>query len=129
MRAVTAAQMRAIDAAAVAREGEVALMRAAGDAIARLIDRYARGDGAVVAVAGSGNNGGDAYAALASHDETRRRVIFADASASVRHDGAARPDARERARGSRREDETSPPVSRRARSVRAVREGAVRLRQ
>ena len=45
MRAVTAAQMRAIDAAAVAREGEVVLMRRAGAAIAALIERYARGAG------------------------------------------------------------------------------------
>ena len=51
MRAVTAAQMKAIDAAAVAREGEVALMNAAGEGIARLIDRYARGTGPIVAVA------------------------------------------------------------------------------
>ena len=54
MRAVTAAQMRAIDAAAVARDGETELMRAAGQAIAQLIERYARGDGAVVAIAGPG---------------------------------------------------------------------------
>ena len=80
MRAVTAAQMRAIDAAAVARDGEVALMRAAGDAIARLIDRYAQGLGPVVAFAGTGNNGGDAYAALASYAGARRCIVFADPS-------------------------------------------------
>ena len=84
-------------------------MRAAGDAIARLIDRYARGDGAVVGIAGAGNNGGDAYAALAAYDGTRRRVIFADASASVRHDGAARRDARERARVAGVEERPFPP--------------------
>jgi hydroxyethylthiazole kinase-like uncharacterized protein yjeF len=95
VRAVTAAQMRAIDAAAVARDGEIALMRAAGDAIARLIDRYARGDGPVVAVAGAGNNGGDAYAALASYAGARRRIVFADPGASG---SEARRDARERAR-------------------------------
>jgi len=109
MRAVTAAQMRAIDAAAVSRHGEVALMRAAGDAIARLIDRYARGDGAVVAIAGAGNNGGDAYAALAAYDGKRRRVIFADASASARHDSEARRDARERARVAGVEERPFPP--------------------
>jgi hydroxyethylthiazole kinase-like uncharacterized protein yjeF len=95
MRAVTAAQMRAIDAAAVARDGEVALMRAAGDAIARLIDRYAQGLGPVVAFAGTGNNGGDAYAALASYAGARRCIVFADPSAAG---SAARRDARERAR-------------------------------
>lgn len=94
MRAVTAAQMRAIDAAAVTRDGEVALMRAAGDAIADLIDRYARGDGPVVAIAGNGNNGGDAYAALASYGGTRRRIVYGDPAASA---SAARRDARERA--------------------------------
>ena len=67
MRAVTVAQMKAIDSAAVARDGEIALMTAAGEGIARLIDRYARGRGPIVAVAGPGNNGGDAYAALASY--------------------------------------------------------------
>ncbi len=94
MRAVTAAQMRAIDAAAVARCGEIALMGAAGEAIAQLIDRYARGDGAVVAIAGPGNNGGDGYAALAAYDGTRRRVVYADPSDSG---SAARRDARRRA--------------------------------
>jgi NAD(P)H-hydrate epimerase len=94
MRVVTPAQMRAIDAAAVAREGEVALMRAAGDAIALLIDRYARGDGPVIGVAGAGNNGGDAYAALASYAGARRRIAYGDPAV----DGsAARRDARERA--------------------------------
>ena len=95
MRAVTAAQMRHIDAAAVERDGEVALMRAAGDAIAQLIDRFARGDGPVVAFAGNGNNGGDAYAALASYAGPRRRIVFGDPHAGG---SAARVDARERAR-------------------------------
>ena len=82
MRAVTAAQMRAIDAAAVAREDEIALMRAAGAAIARLIDRCARGDGPLVAIAGSGNNGGDAYAALAAYGGPRRKIVYGDANAA-----------------------------------------------
>jgi hydroxyethylthiazole kinase-like uncharacterized protein yjeF len=86
--------MRAIDAAAVAREGEVALMRAAGEAIAELIEHYARGDGPVVAVAGNGNNGGDAYAALAAYGGPRRRIVYGDPSANG---SAARRDARERA--------------------------------
>ena len=107
MRAVTAAQMRALDAAAVGREGEVALMRAAGAAIARLIEPYARPEnGAIVALAGRGNNGGDAYAALAAYGGTRRRVVYADPAA----DGSeARRDARFRARIAGIEERPFPP--------------------
>lgn len=94
MRAVTAAQMRAIDAAAVARDGEVALMRSAGNAIARVIPRY-RGDGPVIALAGNGNNGGDAFAALAKLDG--RRIVYCDADVTG---SAARIDAHKRARAS-----------------------------
>jgi NAD(P)H-hydrate repair Nnr-like enzyme with NAD(P)H-hydrate epimerase domain len=78
MRAVTANQMRAIDAAAVAREGEITLMQRAGAAIARHIERYARPGGTLVALAGNGNNGGDAYAALAAYDGPRARIVYAD---------------------------------------------------
>jgi ADP-dependent NAD(P)H-hydrate dehydratase / NAD(P)H-hydrate epimerase len=94
MRAVTAAQMRAIDAAAVARDGEIVLMRRAGAAIAALIDRYARGAGPVIALAGPGNNGGDAYAALAAYRGARRRIVYGAPGAGG---SAARRDARERA--------------------------------
>ena len=106
MRAVTAAQMRAIDAAAVARAGEVALMRAAGAAIARLIDRCARGDGPLVAIAGSGNNGGDAYAALAAYGGPRRKIVYGDANAAG---SAARRDARSRALVAGAEERAFPP--------------------
>jgi hydroxyethylthiazole kinase-like uncharacterized protein yjeF len=98
--------MQAIDAAAVARAGEVALMRAAGEAIARLIDRYARGDGPVVAIAGAGNNGGDAYAALASYAGVRRCIVFGDPAAGG---SAARHDARERARIAGVDERPLPP--------------------
>ncbi|HEY4442555.1 MAG TPA: NAD(P)H-hydrate dehydratase [Candidatus Elarobacter sp.] len=94
MRAVTAAQMRAIDAAAVAREGEVALMAAAGGAIASLIDRYAAGNGPVIAIAGNGNNGGDAYAALAVYSGNRDRIVYGDATVVG---SESRRDARKRA--------------------------------
>jgi NAD(P)H-hydrate epimerase len=94
MRAVTAAQMRAIDAAAVARDGEVELMRQAGAAIARVVPRY-RGDGPVIALAGNGNNGGDAFAALARLDG--RRIVYYDPSAGW---GAARMQSFQRARAS-----------------------------
>jgi ADP-dependent NAD(P)H-hydrate dehydratase / NAD(P)H-hydrate epimerase len=94
MRAVTAAQMRAIDAAAVARDGEVELMRQAGAAIARVVPRY-RQDGPIIALAGNGNNGGDAFAALARLEG--RRILYYDPGASW---GAARMHAFQRARAS-----------------------------
>jgi hydroxyethylthiazole kinase-like uncharacterized protein yjeF len=94
MRAVTAAQMRAIDAAAVARDGEVELMRQAGAAIARVVPRY-RQDGPIIALAGNGNNGGDAFAALARLDG--RRIVYYDPGATW---GAARMHAFQRARAS-----------------------------
>src|ERR1700730_5119709 len=94
MRAVTAAQMTATGAPAVAREGEIALMQAAGAAIARLIDRCARGDGPLVAIAGGGNNGGDAYAALAAYAGPRAKIVYGDPNAGG---SAARRDARARA--------------------------------
>jgi hydroxyethylthiazole kinase-like uncharacterized protein yjeF len=102
MRAVTAAQMRAVDAAAAARDGEVALMRSAGRAIARVIPRYA-GDGPVIALAGSGNNGGDAFAALSRLDG--RRIIYYDPEAAW---SAARIDAHQRARAAGVEMRTYP---------------------
>jgi ADP-dependent NAD(P)H-hydrate dehydratase / NAD(P)H-hydrate epimerase len=94
MRAVTAAQMREIDAAAVAREGDVELMRRAGAAIARVVSRY-RQDGPIIALAGNGNNGGDAFAALARLEG--RRIVYYDPGATW---GAARMHAFQRARAS-----------------------------
>ena len=94
MRAATAAQMRSIDAAAVARSGEISLMRRAGDTIAALVPRFARG-GPIVGIAGNGNNGGDVFAALASLDRAHERIVYCDATA----DGsAARRDSCQRAR-------------------------------
>jgi NAD(P)H-hydrate epimerase len=106
MRAVTAAQMRAIDAAAVARDGEVALMHAAGEAVARLVGRYARGDGPLVALAGEGNNGGDAYAVLASYTGPRHRIVYGDPGVAG---SAARRDARERALAAGVEERAGSP--------------------
>jgi NAD(P)H-hydrate epimerase len=105
MRVVTAPQMRAIDAAAVTRDGEVALMRAAGAAIASLIDRYARGDGPVIAVAGNGNNGGDAYAALAAYGGSRPCIVYGDPTIEG---SAARQDARANALAAGVEERTLP---------------------
>jgi len=97
--------MRAIDTAAIAREGD-ALMRAAGAAIALLIDRYARGDGPVVAIAGDGNNGGDAYAALAAYAGARRTIVFGDPSV---RGSTARSTERERACSAGVEERAFPP--------------------
>jgi hydroxyethylthiazole kinase-like uncharacterized protein yjeF len=96
MRVLNAAQMRALDAASVAKLGEIALMRAAGDAIATVIPRYAR-PGPLVAFAGGGNNGGDAFSALAAADLNMARTVYGDASEA---DSPARKDAIARARAS-----------------------------
>ncbi|MGH7746627.1 MAG: NAD(P)H-hydrate epimerase, partial [Candidatus Dormibacteria bacterium] len=77
MRALTAEQMRAADVAACARLGDVALMRAAGRALAGAIGTAPR---RVVAFAGSGNNGGDAFAALAELDASIVRLVYARAA-------------------------------------------------
>lgn len=95
MRAPTAGEMRAIDATAVARDGEIALMRRAGEAIAAIIPRYARPTGPIVGIAGGGNNGGDVFAALAALDGSRLRIVYCDDAVEG---SAARRDARDRAR-------------------------------
>ncbi len=66
MRVLDAAQMREADARGCARLGEVALMRSAGSAIAETIRALAPGARRIVAFAGPGNNGGDAFAAFAA---------------------------------------------------------------
>jgi hydroxyethylthiazole kinase-like uncharacterized protein yjeF len=92
MRVLTPAQMREADAQASAQVTEVALMRAAGERIADVAARYARSR-TVVAFAGPGNNGGDAFAALALMCDFDRVVYAQDAP----HPSAARRDAEERA--------------------------------
>jgi NAD(P)H-hydrate epimerase len=93
MHVLTPAQMREADALACAQVGEVALMRAAGARIAEAAARYARSR-KVIAFAGSGNNGGDAFAALALLADCDR-VIYAQDAPNA---SAARRDAEERAR-------------------------------
>lgn len=62
---LTPEQMRAADAAAIAAVGETVLMRNAGMRIAERLRAMARPGARIVAFAGPGNNGGDAFAALA----------------------------------------------------------------
>jgi hydroxyethylthiazole kinase-like uncharacterized protein yjeF len=93
MRVLTPDQMRRADARACDLVGDVTLMRAAGERIAAVAARYARG-GSVVAFAGPGNNGGDAFAALALLGGCER-IMFAQHAPQP---SAARRDAEERAR-------------------------------
>jgi len=88
IRVVTAAQMRQADEHATTPAS--ALMRAAGAALAALVPRFAS-SGRVVAFAGPGNNGGDAFAALAQLPRTYERIVYTDLAASG---SPARADAR-----------------------------------
>ena len=67
MRFLTVEQMRTADQAAVAEKGipEMVLMRRAGTALARVVEKVAnlRGVKSVAVIAGHGNNGGDACVA------------------------------------------------------------------
>ncbi|MDQ6826706.1 MAG: NAD(P)H-hydrate dehydratase [Candidatus Eremiobacteraeota bacterium] len=93
MHVLTPEEMRQADAAACARVGEISLMRAAGRRIAALIPRYARSN-RLIAFAGSGNNGGDAFAAFSELPSTFERLIYAWPSTS---NSTARADAERRA--------------------------------
>ncbi len=92
---LSAAEMRAADAQAVASTGDAALMRNAGARIAEWIAQTFPGGGRIVAFAGPGNNGGDAFAALAALQGSYERVIYAAAASSPTD---ARRDAEARAR-------------------------------
>jgi hydroxyethylthiazole kinase-like uncharacterized protein yjeF len=94
MRALTAEQMRSADAAAVTRLGEVALMRAAGAAIVETIVKCAPRAMTLVAFAGPGNNGGDAFAAFAAIKRDCDRTIYAMPATSP---SEGRRDAEQRA--------------------------------
>lgn len=92
---LTPQQMRAADAAAAA--GEDALMREAGRQIAQTLRERNAGVTRIVAFAGPGNNGGDAFAALAELGTEFERVIHA---APIANPSSARAAAMEHARAS-----------------------------
>jgi NAD(P)H-hydrate epimerase len=94
MRVLTASEMHDADAAAATRVGEVELMRAAGDALAEALRRLAPGAKKIVAFAGPGNNGGDAFAAFASLGGPSQRIVYALPAPNV---SAGRRDAQRRA--------------------------------
>jgi NAD(P)H-hydrate epimerase len=97
MRALTAAQMHAADTSGMAERGETALMAQAGERLAEAIAHSTCGEGPVVAFAGPGGNGGDAFAALALLPHARQRIVYA---MDAPEPSAARRDAEERARAS-----------------------------
>ena len=92
---LTAPEMQAADAAATARVGEDALMQRAGAAVAGAIREFFPDGARVIALAGPGNNGGDAFAALAQLEPRYDRTVYAAAS---RTPSPARAQAERRAR-------------------------------
>ena len=87
--------MRAADAAAIAAAGEDALMRNAGARVADRVRAIAPSGGRIVAFAGPGNNGGDAFAALAELASDYECAIY---TAESSRPSAARAAAEELAR-------------------------------
>jgi NAD(P)H-hydrate epimerase len=89
---LTPEQMRAADAATIARTGATELMGNAGDRIAQALRDLAPPGSRIAAFAGPGNNGGDAFAALA--------LLAGEYECVVAEDSATRgSEAREAARG------------------------------
>jgi len=89
---LTPAAMRAADAAAIAAAGDDALMRDAGCQIARRLRAMVAPGSRVVAFAGPGNNGGDAFAALAELAETFDCTVHAATPANPSTGRAAAMD-------------------------------------
>jgi len=92
--------MRAADAEAIARSGEEALMLFAGLRIADRVRAIANPQTPVVAFAGPGNNGGDAFAALAELAPAYECTIAADPT-TRRSEARAAAEARASAAGVR----------------------------
>lgn len=77
---LTPAQMRAADAATIERTGADELMRNAGRRVADRLRAMADPGARIVAFAGPGNNGGDAFAALAELARDYDCTVAADPS-------------------------------------------------
>ena len=90
---VTPDEMRAADTLASERSSATALMRTAGERIAEFV-RAHYSSGGIVAFAGPGNNGGDAFAALAELEPRYERIVYA---APATQESDARKEARLRA--------------------------------
>lgn len=94
MYVLTPEAMRAADADAIAVGGAEALMRAAGERVAERVRALVAPGEHVVAFAGPGNNGGDAFAALAELAGAYRCTLYAEPRDDV---SPARRTAEERA--------------------------------
>ncbi|HEY1429987.1 MAG TPA: NAD(P)H-hydrate dehydratase, partial [Candidatus Tumulicola sp.] len=92
---LTPEQMRAVDARATALAGEDSLMCDAGLRLAERLRAMVRPGGRIAAFAGPGNNGGDAFAALALLERQHERIVYADDADSG---SGARREASRRAR-------------------------------
>jgi NAD(P)H-hydrate epimerase len=79
---LTPEQMRAVDAQTIAHTGAIELMNAAGAAIAERLRGIAPPGARIVAVAGPGNNGGDAFCALAELGNDYECTVAEDPQAS-----------------------------------------------
>jgi ADP-dependent NAD(P)H-hydrate dehydratase / NAD(P)H-hydrate epimerase len=75
---LTPQAMRAADAQAIAQTGEDELMRNAGERIAQCLRAMTSPERPIVAFAGPGNNGGDAFAALAELAPQYECTVAAD---------------------------------------------------
>lgn len=95
---LTPDEMRAADAAAIERSGALELMSNAGNAVAERLRSLAKPGERIVAFAGPGNNGGDAFAALADLAGEYDCTVAADPSNRASEERAAM-EARARDRG------------------------------
>jgi ADP-dependent NAD(P)H-hydrate dehydratase / NAD(P)H-hydrate epimerase len=91
---LTPGAMRSADDAAIALVGEDDLMRAAGKRVAQRLRAMVGPERPIVAFAGPGNNGGDAFAALAELAPAYECTVAADPAG---HRSAARAAAESRA--------------------------------